>query len=61
MTFIEEFEAELAQKLESGADKAAIVSFASKKLFESYRNGFKMGIKQAEMDNRRNFPSDRDL
>jgi hypothetical protein len=48
MSYIQNFEAELAAKLASGTeDAAAIVRFASEKMVESYRNGMAAGRKRA--------------
>ncbi len=45
MTYIEQFEAELAQKIESAEDTASIVRWTSEKVLESYRNGITAGQK----------------
>jgi len=48
MTFIEQFEHELASQIESGTvDTESIVRFASEKVLESYRNGITAGQKGA--------------
>ena len=48
MSYIETFEQELAEKLESGTeDTAEIVRFVSEKVLESYRNGITAGQKGA--------------
>ncbi len=48
MTYIQQFEAELTQKLESGTDSTAtIVRWVSEKVLESYRNGITAGQKGA--------------
>jgi hypothetical protein len=48
MTFIQQFEAELTQKLENGTDNPlAIVRWASEKILESYKNGITAGQKGA--------------
>ena len=48
MSYIETFEQELAEKLESGTeDTAEIVRFVSGKVLESYRNGITAGQKGA--------------
>lgn len=43
MTFLEQFETELAGYLETGKDTPFIVRYASEKILESYRNGIKAG------------------
>jgi hypothetical protein len=43
MTFIQEFEAELAKKLEGPNSTAEIVRWASEKVLQSYRNGITAG------------------
>lgn len=46
MTYIQEFEAELAKKLDDGqTDTATIVRWVSEKVLESYRNGITAGQK----------------
>ncbi len=46
MSYIADFEAELARKLDTGTeDTAAIVRFVSEKVLESYRNGITAGQK----------------
>lgn len=45
MTYIEQFEAELAQKLNGAEDTAAIIRWISEKVLESYRNGITAGQK----------------
>jgi hypothetical protein len=48
MSYIETFEQELMQKLESGTeDTASIVRWVSEKVLESYRNGITAGQKGA--------------
>ena len=50
MTFIQQFETELIQKLDNGTDNtAAIVRWASEKVLESYRNGITAGQKGAKV------------
>ena len=50
MTFIQQFEAELTQKLENGTDNTlAIVRWASEKVLESYRNGITAGKKGTQV------------
>lgn len=39
MTFLKQFEAELALKLDGAEDTATIVRWVSEKVLESYRNG----------------------
>ena len=45
MTYIEQFEMELVQKLQGIEDPAAIVRWVSEKVLESYRNGITAGQK----------------
>lgn len=46
MTYIEQFEAELAKKLESAEDDTAtLVKWVTEKVLESYRNGITAGRK----------------
>ena len=48
MSYIQEFEQELARKLESGTEgTAAIVRFVSEKVLQSYKNGIAAGQKGA--------------
>ena len=47
MTYIEQFEAELLQKLNGAEDTATIVRWVSEKVLESYRNGITAGQKGA--------------
>jgi len=48
MSYIQQFEAELAKKLESGAeDTAAIVRWAGEQVLASYKNGITAGQKGA--------------
>ncbi len=61
MTFIQQFETELAQKLDNGTDNTlAIVRWASEKVLESYRNGITAGKKGTQVirkgQSRRRFP-----
>jgi hypothetical protein len=50
MTFIEQFEAEIARRIESATDSTAdIVRWASETVLESYRNGIIAGQKGATM------------
>jgi uncharacterized membrane-anchored protein len=61
MTYIEEFEAQLAGKLNGNEDTATIVRWVSEKVLESYRNGITAGQKGAQVirhgKSRRPFPS----
>lgn len=43
MTFIEQFELQLAGMMETEADVSRIVRWASEKVLESYRNGITAG------------------
>jgi hypothetical protein len=43
MSYIQQFETELAQKLESAESTAVIARWVSEKILESYRNGIKAG------------------
>ena len=43
MSYLEQFERELAQRIESAADTASIVRWVSEKVLESYRNGITAG------------------
>lgn len=45
MTYIQKFEAELAQKLRSAGDDATIIRWVSEKVLESYKNGITAGRK----------------
>jgi len=50
MTFIQQFETELTNKLENGTDNTlAIVRWASEKVLESYRNGISAGKKGTQV------------
>ena len=62
MTYIEQFEQELAQKLNGAEDTATIIRWITEKVLESYRNGITAGQKGAKVirkgQSRRNgFPS----
>lgn len=62
MSYIEQFEAELAKKLESAEDTASIVRWVSEKVLESYKNGITAGQKGTQVirkgqSRRRGFPS----
>ena len=62
MSYIEEFEAELARKLNGSEDTASIVRWVSEKILESYRNGITAGQKGTQVirhgkSRRRGFPS----
>ena len=46
-SYIEQFESELAAKLNAGEDTASIVRWVSEKVLESYRNGITAGQKGA--------------
>jgi hypothetical protein len=61
MTYIQQFEAELTQKLDNGTDNTlAIVRWVSEKVLESYRNGITAGQKGTQVirkgQSRRRFP-----
>jgi hypothetical protein len=61
MTYIQQFEAELTQKLEDGTDNTtAIARWVSEKVLESYRNGITAGQKGTQVirkgQSRRRFP-----
>ena len=45
MSYIQQFEVELAQKLVSGETGEEVVRWVSEKVLESYRNGIKAGQK----------------
>ena len=47
MSYIEQFEKELATKLTSGETGEAIVRWVSEKILESYKNGIAAGRKKA--------------
>jgi hypothetical protein len=47
MSYIEQFESELAGKLNGNEDTASIVRWVSEKVLESYRNGITAGQKGA--------------
>ena len=49
MTYIQQFEAELAKKLEGGEDTAAIVRWVAERVLESYKNGIAAGEKGAKV------------
>ena len=63
MSYIEQFEAELVEKLEETDDTAAVVRWVSEKVLESYRNGIKAGqqgkqvIRDGKSRRRGSFPS----
>jgi hypothetical protein len=62
MTYIEQFEAEFAKKLDSAEDAASIVRWVSEKVLESYRNGITAGqngvlVIRKGKSRRRGFPS----
>jgi hypothetical protein len=63
MTYIQQFEAELTQKLDNGTDNTlAIVRWVSEKVLESYRNGITAGQKGTQVirkgQSRRRFPQE---
>lgn len=45
MSYIQEFEQELARKLLSGETTEVVVRWVSEKVLQSYRNGIKAGAK----------------
>jgi hypothetical protein len=45
MTYIQEFEAELAKRLNSNEGTDSLVRWVSEKILESYRNGITAGRK----------------
>ncbi len=47
MSYIEEFESELAGKLNAGEDTVSVVRWVAEKVLESYRNGITAGQKGA--------------
>lgn len=49
MTYIQEFEKELTQKLNGSEDSATIVRWICEKVLESYRNGITAGQKGAQV------------
>jgi hypothetical protein len=50
MSYIQQFETELAQKLDNGTDNTAtIVRWVSEKVLESYRNGITAGQKGVQV------------
>ena len=49
MSYIQEFEAELLQKLAGTEDEASIVAWVSEKVLESYRNGITAGQKGTQV------------
>jgi hypothetical protein len=61
MTYIQQFEAELLQKLNGSEDTATIAKWISEKVLESYRNGINAGQKGKQVirkgqSRRRAFP-----
>lgn len=61
MTYIEQFEAELVEKLNGDEDEASVVRWVSEKVLESYRNGITAGQKGTQeirkgKSRRRGFP-----
>lgn len=62
MTYIQEFEAELAKRLNGPEDEATIIRWVSEKVLESYRNGITAGqkggtVKRQGQSRRRGFPT----
>lgn len=62
MTYIQEFEAQLAKILDTQEDPATIVRWVSEKILESYRNGITAGqkgekVKRHGQSRRRGFPT----
>jgi len=51
MSYIKEFEAELAKKLQSTEPPAAIAKWLSEKVLESYKNGLAAGRKRSRGEN----------
>jgi hypothetical protein len=49
MSYIEQFEAELAKKLDGAEDTATVVRWISEKVLESYRNGITAGQKGTQV------------
>ena len=49
MSYIKQFEVELAKKLDGPEDTAVIVRWVSEKVLESYRNGITAGQKGAQV------------
>jgi hypothetical protein len=47
MSYIKEFEAELAKQLQSGMDQATLTKWLSDKILESYKNGVVAGKRAA--------------
>jgi len=43
MSYLEQFEAELAKRIESGEDTASIVRWTAEQVLKSYRNGLTAG------------------
>lgn len=65
MTYIEQFEAELAKRLERAEDTATIIRWVSEKVLDRYRNGITAGQKGAQVihkrkSRRRGFPAQAD-
>jgi uncharacterized membrane-anchored protein len=62
MTYIEQFEQELVEKLQGSEDAATIVKWVSEKVLQSYKNGIGAGQKGAQVirkgeSRRRGFPA----
>ena len=53
MSYIQQFETELAKKLESAESTPTIVRWVSEKILESYRNGITAGQKGVTVFERR--------
>ena len=49
MSYIKQFEVELAKKLDGPEDTAVIVRWVSEKVLESYRNGITAGQKGTQV------------
>lgn len=49
MNYLEQFEAELARRIEAAQDTATIVRWVNEKVLESYRNGITAGQKGAQV------------
>lgn len=49
MSYLDQFEAELAKRIESAEATASIVRWVSEKVLESYRNGITAGQKGAQV------------
>ena len=49
MTYIQQFEAELKEKLQNEKDVTVLMQWISEKVLESYRNGIKAGNKGVQV------------